>query len=109
MRLGGPHSWSGCCGVTNENFITEKIKSTLNSDNARYHSFKKLSSSYLLSINVKINTQKTIILPVVVYGCETRQFTLLEEHKLSVSDNRVLKGIFGTKRNEIGGWRKLRN
>jgi hypothetical protein len=53
---------------------------------------------------------KTIILPVVLYGCETWSLTLREEHRLRVFENRVLKRISGPKRNEVtGGWRKLHN
>jgi hypothetical protein len=53
---------------------------------------------------------KTIILPVVLYGCETWSLTLREEHSLSVFENRVLRRIFGTKRDEVTGeWRKLHN
>jgi hypothetical protein len=51
---------------------------------------------------------KTIILPVVLYGCETWSLTLTEEHRLRVFVNRVLRRIFGPKRDELtGGWRKL--
>jgi hypothetical protein len=51
---------------------------------------------------------KTIILPVVLYGCETWSLTLREEHRLRVFDNRVLTRIFGPKRDEVmGEWRKL--
>jgi hypothetical protein len=51
---------------------------------------------------------KTIILPVVLYGCETWFLTLREEHKLRVSENRVLRNIFGSKREEVAGyWRRL--
>jgi hypothetical protein len=50
----------------------------------------------------------TIILPVVLYGCETWSFTLTEEHRLRVFENRVLRRIFGPKRDEVtGDWRKL--
>jgi hypothetical protein len=50
----------------------------------------------------------TIILPVVLYGCETWSLTLREEHRLTVSENRVLRRIFGPKRDEVTGeWRKL--
>jgi hypothetical protein len=57
-----------------------------------------------------IEAFKTIILPVVLYGCETWSLTLREEHRLRVCENRVLRGIFGPKRDEvIGGWRKLHN
>jgi hypothetical protein len=52
---------------------------------------------------------KTIILPVVLYGCETWSLTLREEHRLRVSENRVLRRIFGPKREEDGSWRKLHN
>jgi hypothetical protein len=63
----------------------------------------------LLSRNVKIKIQTTISLPNVLYGCETRALTLREEHRLRVFENRVLRGIFGPKRDEVTGeWRKLR-
>jgi hypothetical protein len=63
----------------------------------------------LLSKNLKIRIYKTIILPVVLYGCETRSLTLREEHRLRVFENRVLT-IFGPKRDEVTGeWRKLHN
>jgi hypothetical protein len=53
---------------------------------------------------------KTIILPVVLYGCETWSLTLREEHRLRVFENRVLRRIFGSKRDEVtGGSRKLHN
>jgi hypothetical protein len=59
---------------------------------------------------VKIKIYKTIILPVVLYGCETLSLTLREEHRLRVFENRVLRRIFGPKRDEVtGGWRKLHN
>jgi hypothetical protein len=59
---------------------------------------------------VKIKIYKTIILPVVLYGCETWYLTLKEEHRLRVFENRVLRRIFGPKRDEVtGGWIKLHN
>jgi hypothetical protein len=64
----------------------------------------------LLSKNVKIRIYKTIILPVVPHGCETWSLTLREEHRLTVFENRVLRKIFGPKRDEaMGEWRKLHN
>jgi hypothetical protein len=52
----------------------------------------------------------TIILPVVLYWCETSSLTLREEHRLRVFENRVLKRIFGPKKDEMTGeWRKLHN
>jgi hypothetical protein len=59
---------------------------------------------------VKIKIHKTIILPVVLYGCETLSLTLREEYTLRVFENGVLRRIFGPKRDEVtGGWRKLHN
>jgi hypothetical protein len=52
---------------------------------------------------------KTVILPVVLYGCETWSLTLREEHRLWVFENRVLRRIFGPGREEDGSWRKLHN
>jgi hypothetical protein len=67
-------------------------------------------SSRLLSRNVKVKIYKTIILPVVLYGCETWSLTLREEHRLRVFENRVLRRIFGPKRDEVTEeWRKLHN
>jgi hypothetical protein len=67
-------------------------------------------SSRLLSRNVKVKIYKTIILPVILYGCETWSLTLREEHRLKVFENRVLRRIFGPKRDEVmGEWRKLHN
>jgi hypothetical protein len=64
----------------------------------------------LLSKNIKIRIHKTIILPVVLYGCEAWSLTLSEEHKLGVFKKRVLKRIFGPKRDKVmGGRRKLHN
>jgi hypothetical protein len=57
----------------------------------------------LLSKNVKIRKYKTIILPVILYGCETLSLTLWEENILRVFGNRVLRRIFGSKRDEVTG------
>jgi PAS domain-containing protein len=64
----------------------------------------------LLSKNINIGILKTKILPLVLYGCETWTLTLREEHGLRVYENRVLRRIFGLKRDEVtGGRRKLHN
>ena len=64
----------------------------------------------MLSKNLKIKTYRTIILPVVLYGCETWSLTLREERKLRVFENRVLRRIFGPRRDEVTGeWRRLHN
>ena len=93
-----------------QNSIQKKIKSRLKSGNAYYHSVQNLLSSSLLSTNIKINTYRTIILPDLLYGCETRSLTLREESMLRDFENRVLRRIFGPKRDEVTGeWRKLHN
>jgi hypothetical protein len=71
---------------------------------------QNLLSSSLLSKNVKINIYRTIIKPVVLYGCETWLLTLTEEHRLRVFENRVLRRIFVAKRDKVTkNWRKLQN
>jgi hypothetical protein len=71
---------------------------------------QSLLSSRLLSRNIKVKIYKTIILPVVLYGCETRSVTLREDHRLRVFENRVLRRMFGPKRDEVTGeWSKLHN
>jgi hypothetical protein len=72
------------------------------SGNVCYHLVQSLLSSHLLSRNVKVKIYKTIILPVVLYGCDTWSLTL------RVFENRVMRRIFGPKRDDITGeWRKL--
>jgi hypothetical protein len=62
------------------------------------------------SKNIKIRIYRTIILSVVLYGCETLSLTLRVEDRLRVFEDRVLRKIFGLKRDEVlGGWRKLHN
>ena len=71
---------------------------------------QNLLSSSLLSTKLKINIYRTIILPVVLYGCDTWSLTLREERRLRVFENRVLRRVFGPKRDEVTGeWRKLHN
>ena len=99
-----------CMYVCDQNSIQEEIKSRLKSGNACYYSVQSLLSSRLLSKNLKIKIYRTIILPVVLYGCETWSLTLREERRLRAFENRVLRRIFGPKRGEVTGeWRKLRN
>jgi hypothetical protein len=67
-----------------------------------------LLSSRLLTGNVKVKIYKTIVLPLVLYGCETWSVRLREEHRLRVFGNRVLRRIFGPMRDEVTGeWRKM--
>jgi hypothetical protein len=96
--------------VTNQNLIQEEKKRRLNSGNACYHSAQNLVSSLLLPKNVKIRIYKTIILSMALHGYETWSLTLREEHRLRVFENRVLRRIFGPKRDEMTReWGKLHN
>jgi hypothetical protein len=84
-------------------------QSRLKSGDACYHSVQNRLSSRLISKNLKIKIYKTVILLVVLYGCETWSLTLREEHRLRVFENRVLRRIFGPKREEDVSWRKVHN
>jgi hypothetical protein len=96
--------------VMSESLIEEEIKGRLNSGNACYHAVQNLLSSCLLSKNVKTGIYKTIILPVVMYRCETWSLKMREEHRLRVFENRVLRRVLDPKRDEVtGGWKKLHN
>ena len=64
---------------------------------------QNLLSSRLLSKNLKIKIYRTIILLVVLYGCETWSLTLREERRLRVFETRVLRKVFGPKRDEVTG------
>ena len=89
--------------LTNQHSIQEEIKSRLKLGNACYYSVQNLKSSSLLSKNLKIKIYRTIILPVVLYGCETWSLTVGEERRLRVFENRVLRRVFGPKRDEETG------
>jgi hypothetical protein len=96
--------------LNNQNFINEKIKSRLKSRNACHHSMKYLSFSSFLSTSTKMKIQRSIITPVVLYGCETWSLKLRDERRLRVFENRMLREIFGPKRDEVTGeWRKRHN
>ena len=78
--------------------------------NVCYYSVQNLPSSRLLSKDLKIKIYRTIILPIVFYGCETWSLTLREERRLRVFENRVLRRVFGSKRDEVTvELRKLHN
>jgi hypothetical protein len=96
--------------LVDQNCMHEEIRSRLNSGNACYHSVQSLLSSYLSSRNLKVKIDKAIVLPVDLYGCETCPLTLREERRLSVLEIRVLRRIFGPKRDKVtGDCRKLHN
>jgi len=96
--------------LTNQNTIQEEIKRRLKSGNACYHSVQNLLSSSLLSKNLKTKIYGIVIGPLVLYGCETWSLSLREECRLMVFENRVLRRIFGPRRDEVTGeWKKLHN
>ena len=75
-----------------------------------HHSVQNLLSSSFLLKNVRIKIYRTIILPVVLCGCETWSLTLREECGLRAFENRVLRRIFGLRRDDVTGeWRNLHN
>ena len=89
--------------VKNQNSIQEEFKGRLKSGNACYNSVQDLLFTILKYKYTKIKIYRTIILRIVLYGCETWSLTLREEHKLRVFKNRVLRIIFGPKRDEVTG------
>jgi len=96
--------------LTNQNSIQKEIKSRSKLGNACYYSVQNLLSSSLLFKNLKIKIYRTMILPFVLYGCKTWSLILREERKLRVFENRVLRTVFGPKRDKVTGeWRKLHN
>ena len=99
-----------CLGttLTNQNSIQKETKSRWKSENACYNLVHNLLSSSLISRNLKTKICRTISLSVVVYGYETWSLILREERRLRGFENRVLRRIFGPKRDEVtGDWRKL--
>jgi hypothetical protein len=91
---------------TKQNSTQEETKNKMKSGNVCYHSVQNLVSSTLLSKNVNIKKYRTIILPVGLHGCEIWSLTLRVERRLRVFENRVLRRIFGTNRDEVTGERK---
>ena len=81
--------------------IQEEIKSRMKSGNDWYHSAENILSSSLLRKNIKTKIYRTIIFPFVLYGCETWSFTLREERRLKVFENKVPRRLFGPKRTEV--------
>jgi hypothetical protein len=91
--------------VRNQTLIHAETKSRLNLGTSCYHSVQNLLSSCMQSKNIKFKIYGTIILPVVLYGCETGSLTLKEQHRFRVFENRVLRRIFRPKWDEIIGGR----
>ena len=82
--------------LTKQNSIQAEVTSRLKSGNASYYSVQNILSSILLSKNLKIKMCRTIILPVVLYGCETWSLTLREERRL-----RVWRKLHNEERNDL--------
>jgi hypothetical protein len=89
--------------LTNQNYIQEEVKSRLKSGNACYHSVENFVSYSFLLKNIKIKIYRTINFPVVLYGCKTWSLTLRKEPRLRMFENRLLRKIFGPKRDEVTG------
>jgi hypothetical protein len=87
--------------VTNQNLVQDEIQRRLISGNACNHSVQNLLYFHLLLKKVNISINKTMILPVVLYGYETGFLTLWEEHRLRLFKKRVLKGISEISRDEV--------
>ena len=86
--------------LTNQNSIQGEIKCRLKAGNSCYYSVQTILSSQLLSKNLKIKIYKTIILPVVLHGCETWTLTLSEERRLTGFESRIPRRIFEPKSGE---------
>jgi hypothetical protein len=84
--------------LTHQNSIQEEIKKRVKSGNASYHSLQDILSSSLLSQNLNTMIYIAVILSLVLYWYETWSLTLREERRLKVSENRMLRSIFGPKR-----------
>jgi hypothetical protein len=89
--------------ITKQNLFHAEITTRLNSVAACYRSVPNVSSSRLLSKDLKIKTFKTIISYAFLYGCESWSLILKKKHRLRVFENRMLRRIFGPKRDEITG------
>ena len=93
-----------------QNSIQEEIKNRLKPAIACYRSVQNVLSCSLLSKNLKIKIYRTMVLPVVLYAFETWSLTLREERRMRLFEKRVLRRIFGPRRDEVTGeWRKQHN
>jgi len=83
--------------VANQNSINEELRNRFKTRNACYRSVQNLLPSSFVSKYIKIKIYRKVILPFVLYGCETWSLTLREEHRLRVFENRGLRRICGSK------------
>jgi len=89
--------------LRDQNCIQEEIKRRVKSVNACYHSVQNILSFNLLSKNLKIKIYRTVVLPVILYGCETWSLKLREERRLRMLENRALRRIFWRWRDKVTG------
>jgi hypothetical protein len=89
--------------LTNQNYTLEEIKNRLNAESTCYCSLQNVLSSSLLFKNIKIKAYGTIVLPAVLYGCETWSLIFREECRLGVFKNEVLRRIIGPKTDKVQG------
>jgi hypothetical protein len=89
--------------LTHQNSVQKKIKSTFKSGNACYYSVQNFLSSSLQSKNIEIKIYKIIFVPLCFNACENWSRTLREGRRLRVFENKMLKRIFGPKRNDVTG------
>ena len=86
--------------VTNKNSFQEEIKSRLSQGMLVISRCRIFVFQFVIK-NIKIKIEKTVILPVVLYGCETWSLTLREKRRLRMFENRILRRMFGSKRDEV--------
>ena len=94
--------------VSNQNSIKDEFKCRFKAGNSCYYSVQTLFSR-LRSKSLKIIIYNTIILPVVLYGCEAWSLILRQESRLRVFENRILMQIYGPEKDANGEWRRLHN
>jgi hypothetical protein len=87
------------------NSISIEIQARILSESRRYYAYGKLIKSRALNRSSKLKTHKSLIRPVMTYGCEAWTVTIREEQHLRISERRILRKIFGPVQNEDGSWR----
>jgi hypothetical protein len=94
--------------LTNQNYIREELRGRLNSGSACYRAVQNILSSRLKFKSMNIEIYATTIVPALLHGCKTWSLALREGHGFRVFENRVLRRIFGPKRDEVTrGWRNM--
>ncbi|KAG7311679.1 hypothetical protein JYU34_002732 [Plutella xylostella] len=97
------------CTVTDTNTRDEEIDTRIQSFLRCSAALHKVLTSRLLSRNTKLRIYKTVIRPILMYGCEAWTLTQKEESQLLVAERKVLRKIFGPRQRPDGSWRVLKN